>query len=272
MKANHYIIGFMSQKSIPRSGSPHQVKAKRDFTNRSRGLSGSPKRSAPKRASLHRGISAGQRAKSRKAQVTQVRFRNPFRRLIQWMDRMDWRYKIQLTIGLCLVIVLATYLLRERISALGGWGYLGAFIVNGISNATIILPAPGGAVVAIMAQDFNPLLIGISAGLGGTVGGSTAYVAGLINSSSAKKTRWFRWLKRVMKRFGGVVIFTFALIPFLPGDLASLVAGGVRYRFHKYLLYNGLASMIKMTAIAYMGSDLLRRLELIFSDWIKTFS
>ncbi len=183
---------------------------------------------------------------------------------------MDWRYKVQLTIGICLAIILATYLLRERIYALGSWGYLGAFIINGISNATIVLPAPGGAVIAIMAKDFNPLLIGIAAGLGGTIGGSTAYIAGLINSGSARNTRWFRWLKRIMGRVGGIVIFTFALIPFLPGDFASLAAGGVRYPFRRYLLYNGLASMIKMTVIAYMGSDFLRWLEIIFNEWIKT--
>jgi uncharacterized membrane protein YdjX (TVP38/TMEM64 family) len=191
--------------------------------------------------------------------------------LAQRIDHVDWRYKVQLTIGFCLVIILATYLLRERISALGDWGYLGAFIINGISNATIVLPAPGGAVIAIMAQDFNPLLIGIAAGLGGTLGGSTAYIAGLINSGSARNTTWFRWLRRLMGSIGGIVIFTFALIPILPGDFASLVAGAVRYRFHKYLLYNAVGSMIKMTVIAYLGADFLQRLELVVHEWLRSF-
>ena len=260
----------MGQKLVSRSGSPHQLKDNKGFTKPSRSSYNSAKRLAANRASSSRGTSIRKRANSRKARVTQTRFRNPFRWLAHRIDRMGWHYKVLLTIGFSLAIILATYLLRERISSLGNWGYLGAFIVNGISSATIILPAPGGAVIAIMAQDFNPLLIGIAAGLGGTIGGSTAYIAGLINSGRSRNTRWLRWLKRVMKRFGGIVIFTFALIPFLPGDFASLVAGGVHYPFRRYLIYNGLASMIKMTVIAYMGSDFLHRLEIIFNEWIGT--
>lgn len=178
---------------------------------------------------------------------------------------MDWRYKVQITVGFCLAMIALTYLLRERISDLGDWGYLGAFVINGISNATIILPAPGGAVIAIMAQDFNPVLIGIASGLGGTIGGSTAYFAGLATSSNVRRSKWFRRLEQMMRRFGGLIIFVFALIPFLPGDLASIVAGTVRYPFRKYLVYNSLGSMIKMTVIAYVGADLLTRLENIIT-------
>ncbi len=264
----------MGQKLVSRSGSPHQLKDNKGFTKPSRSSYNSAKRLAANRVSSSRGTSIRKRASPRKARVTQARFRNPFRWLVHRIDRMGWHHKVLLTIGFSFAIILATYLLRERISILGNWGYLGAFIVNGISSATIILPAPGGAVIAIMAQDFNPLLIGIAAGLGGTIGGSTAYIAGLINSGRTRNTRRLRWpkrvMKRVMKRFGSIVIFTFALIPFLPGDFASLVAGGVRYPFRRYLIYNGLASMIKMTVIAYMGSDFLHRLEIIFNEWIGT--
>ncbi len=204
------------------------------------------------------------------AEGTAARPSNPLSRLIRRADRIDWRYKAQLTVGFCLAIIIPVYLLRDRILSLGDWGYLGAFIINGLSSATIILPAPGGIVIAIMAQDFNPLLIGVASGLGGALGGSTAYIAGAINTGSARQSRWFLWIERLMRRFGGMIIFTFALIPILPGDLASLIAGGVRYPFRKYLLYNGAASMIKMTVIAYLGADALTRLESIISEWVNS--
>ena len=246
------------------------MKAKRSSAKPARSPSGSAKRKSANNAVSSGVTSARKKTGPKEARVTQAPFGNSFRLLVQRVDRIDWRYKVQLTIGISLAIIIATYLLRDRIFALGSWGYLGAFIVSGISNATIILPAPGGAVIAIMAQDFNPLLIGIAAGLGGTIGGSTAYIAGHINGGSARNTRWFNWLKRIMGRIGGIVIFTFALIPFFPGDLASLIAGGVRYPFRRYLLYTGLASMIKMTVIAYVGSDFLRWLETIFNEWVRT--
>jgi len=191
-------------------------------------------------------------------------------RLLDAADRIDWRYKLQLTVGFCLLMIIPMYVFRDQIMALGEWGYLGAFTINGISSASIILPAPGGAVIAVMAQEFNPILIGIAAGIGGCIGGASAYVVGAINASGARKGRWFRWVERGMARFGGLIVFTFALIPILPGDLASLSAGAVRYPLRKYFLYNGIGSVIKMMAIAYVGADALAWLERMVMDWTRT--
>lgn len=196
--------------------------------------------------------------------------RNPLQRLIDRAERVDWRYKLQLTVAFCIAIIVPMYLLRERIAALGEWGYLGAFIINAISSATIILPAPGGAVIAIMAQKFNPVLIGICAGIGGTIGGASAYVVGAVNASSARGSRWFRWIERPMARFGALIIFLFALIPVLPGDLASITAGAVRYPLRKYFLYNGIGSVIKMSVMAWLGADALVWLEQVALEWARS--
>lgn len=180
-----------------------------------------------------------------------------WRRFGQRLDRISGRYKIALTVGFCLSVVALTYDLEDNIAALGNWGYLGAFLINGIANATIVLPAPGGAVIAIMARDFNPLLIGIVAGAGGALGGSTAYLAGTAATHDMRRASWYVRLNRFMARFGGLVIFFFSLVPFMPGDLASIVAGSVRYSFKKYLALNALGNICKMIAIAYLGADLL---------------
>ena len=209
-------------------------------------------------------------ARRRQAQTAVAAPSGPLHRLLDRADRIDWRYKLQLTVGFCLLIMVPMYVFRERMMALGEWGYLGAFMINGISSASIILPAPGGAVIAIMAQKFNPILIGIAAGIGGSIGGASAYVVGAVNASGARKSRWFRWIDRGMARFGGLIVFTFALIPILPGDLASLSAGAVRYPLRKYFLYNGVGSVIKMTAMAYVGADALAWLERIVTDWART--
>ena len=195
------------------------------------------------------------------AKPAKRRRRSPNRRFIDRVERMDWRYKVQVAVGFCLAVTVLAFALRERISTLGDWGYLGAFIINGISNATVILPAPGGAVIAIMAQDFNPFLVGLAAGLGGTIGGSTAYFAGFVASGIPRRRQRHRRLQGFMKRLGGPVIFVGGLAPLLPGDVVGIVAGSVRYPFRRYLAYNGLGSTIKMIGIAYMGADLLTRLE-----------
>ena len=193
--------------------------------------------------------------------------RGSFARFVERIDALDWRYKALLTVIFCLAIVVPIYVFRDTIMEVGSWGYLGAFLINGLSNATIILPAPGGVVIAILAQKFNPLAIGVLAGIGGTLGGSTAYIAGAINTGSGRESRWFGLLDRWMARFGGPIIFLTATVPFLPGDLASLMAGGVRYPLRKYFLYNGAGSVVKMTAIAYLGTEVMTRLETVMREW-----
>ncbi len=166
--------------------------------------------------------------------------------------------------------VVAMYLLRPYLTDLGNWGYLGAFIVNGASSATILFPAPGGLLVAVIAQDFNATLIGVAAGLGGTVGSVTAYLAGAMNSSNVERWRWGAALQRLMGRFGGLIIFLFALIPFLPGDVSSIIAGVTRYSFRKYVLFHGLASVIQMIVIVNVGVELLDVLERWLSEWLQS--
>ena len=63
--------------------------------------------------------------------------------VIARLDALDWRIKAQLTIAFAAAVIVPFYLLRESLYGLGDWGYAGAFLVNGLSNATIILPAPG---------------------------------------------------------------------------------------------------------------------------------
>ena len=197
---------------------------------------------------------------------------NVFIRLINRFERIDWRYKIQLTIGICLAVTIPFYLLRDNIVGLEEWGYAGAFAINLVSSASIILPAPGAVLIAIMGQDFIPLFIGVAAGLGGTIGGSTAYLAGVLNASAARQKGWMNWLEWLMGRFGSGIIFIFALLPILPGDISSIVAGAVKYSFKRYILYNALGSVIKMTVIAYFGGELLGYLEQFAISWLNTGS
>ncbi len=188
--------------------------------------------------------------------------------LIARLDALDWRIKAQLTIAFAAIVIVPFYVFRESLNNLGEWGYLGAFVVNGLSNATIVLPAPGTVIIALMAEQFDPLLIGIAAGVGGTLGGMTSYLAGAINTTSehGRLSRSMRW---VMQRAGIPVLFFFSAIPLLPGDVASIVAGGVRYPIKKYLFVTGLGNIVKMSVIAYVGIEGLNWLQDQATDLVR---
>lgn len=79
-----------------------------------------------------------------------------------------------LVIALCVLI----FSFREKIVELEKYGYIGAFLISMFANATIVVPAPGWAVIISLAAIFNPWLIGFLAGLGAALGQTTGYLLG----------------------------------------------------------------------------------------------
>ncbi len=140
--------------------------------------------------------------------------------------------------------------LREPVSALGRWGYLGVFVVMIINSATIILPSVGYAVLAASTQALNPVLVGIVGGLGATIGETTSYFLGRTGRSAMAGTGLLqRLLLRSEGRWVGPVLFVFAALP-LPFDIASIYAGTIHYPLHRYLLWVCPGKVIKTIMLA----------------------
>ena len=64
----------------------------------------------------------------------------------------------------------------ELVQRFSHWGYASSFLISLISNATVILPAPGLAVVLSLGASLNPLLLGIVAGCGSGIGELSGYL------------------------------------------------------------------------------------------------
>ncbi|MFN3491557.1 MAG: hypothetical protein ACK40V_04980, partial [Anaerolineales bacterium] len=64
-------------------------------------------------------------------------------------------------------ITIYIYSIRDRVEEFTQYGYFGIFLIMMLANATVILPAPGVAVVFAMGSVFNPLGVALSAGIGG---------------------------------------------------------------------------------------------------------
>ena len=74
-----------------------------------------------------------------------------------------------------------------------------------------------------------------------------------------------------MRKFGGFILFTFTIVPFLPMDGSGILAGICRYPLHRFYLYIGSASAIKMIGLFYgfiMFQDkLLEWISRTSDDW-----
>ena len=132
-------------------------------------------------------------------------------------------------------------------------GFLGLFIVNVLSAATIILPLPGVLVTAVFATVANPFLVAVIAGAGNAIGELTGYYIGLGGRHVIQK-KSEKWLKKAQKwsdKHGTFsIIVLFGATP-LPSDIVGLFAGVVKYDAKKFLLASFIGKTILNLMIAY---------------------
>src|SRR5512141_952655 len=69
-----------------------------------------------------------------------------------------------------IAITLYVFSIRNQVERFAVFGYPGVFLIALLANATVLLPAPGVAVIYAMGAIFNPLGGGIAAGTGGALG------------------------------------------------------------------------------------------------------
>ena len=141
---------------------------------------------------------------------------------------------------LTLLLLLALWSQRNSPLASTKFGYLGVFIVNFISSATVLLPLPGVASVFLAGSLWNPLLIGISAGLGATFGEFFAYLVGFggrsfINKKIARHSS-FEKIEYYFHKNGFITIVILAALPFPIFDIVGILAGTLNYPVWKFLL------------------------------------
>ena len=103
-------------------------------------------------------------------------------------------------IGLFLLFSIAVaglmFLLRSLLGNVGLWGYPIGFIVSLITSATVVIPSVGFAIVILMAQDVNPILLGVAAGVGSTIGELSGYWLGTYCRVALAGTRLDRLLNK----------------------------------------------------------------------------
>ncbi|MFH1229815.1 MAG: VTT domain-containing protein [Candidatus Aenigmatarchaeota archaeon] len=155
-------------------------------------------------------------------------------------------------------------MLAEIFLILKSYGYIGIFLINMISSATIIFPLPATPFVFAMGSLLNPFFVGIIGGLGAAIGEFTGYVLGM-GSRKVIKKKWKKQIDHVEKMFekygGFAVIFIFSVTP-LPDDIAGIVAGIFKYPVKKYFIAVLLGKIIMNLVLAYAGfygiSELLK--------------
>ncbi len=142
------------------------------------------------------------------------------------------------------------------------FGYLGAFLITMIANATIFVPIPGVWVVFAMGAVLNPFLLAICGGLGAATGELSGYLLGFSGQGLAERSKIYDRIYDFMNRhdrWSDLLIMVMAIIPNPFFDLAGIAAGTLKIPVLRFYVFCALGSIIKMLAFAYGGSAIINQ-------------
>jgi membrane protein DedA with SNARE-associated domain len=171
------------------------------------------------------------------------------------------------------VLSAALLLNPDLTDPLGAYGYVGVFLVNLVSTATLFFPVPGitaaaNILIATEASDARfPWLVGVAGGLGMAIGELTAYYVGVLGShvTDARTLpgriepiarRIAGVVRKVMHRWGMVTLFVLAAVPDPFFEIAAVSAGAVRMPLLRYCIAVLAGCLVRGLTLAYLGTKL----------------
>ena len=131
---------------------------------------------------------------------------------LRWLGLSERRASVLILILVAVFMVLA-YVLRDRVPGVETLGYPAVFLVSLIGSATLLFPVPAILAVCTGGILLNPLLVGVTGGVGQALGEMTGYLAGIGGQGLITKNRLYARVQPVMQKRGWIAVFVFALIP-----------------------------------------------------------
>ena len=196
-----------------------------------------------------------------------------------------WRPYFIIGIGILLtgLAVVALVYSWDKIQDAAGYGYAGAFVVSIMAGVTII-PAPALPVVFTLGNRLDPLYVGLVAGLGEALGGTTVYLTGAGGGTIWSKFRLKPWatnaqpkpensdvplfshgfqsrqrafFARIMaplRRWGGFwPVFIASALVFSPFYFIGLGAGALGIGLKRFFLISWAGKTVKGLYVAFAG-------------------
>jgi membrane protein YqaA with SNARE-associated domain len=175
----------------------------------------------------------------------------------------------------CLTIALSVFLIYhwEYVVKLEQHGYLGLFLISLLAGSPIPVPTPSMILTFTLGSLLNPLLIGLVAGLGNTIGNAFIYYTGrsglkVISGFDKPDTKLSRFLgnKRISNivnsRGWGEMAMVFLLFIY-PNPVATpliLAMGATRFNLTRFLVICWSGKTVQGLIFAYLGHFGLRSL------------
>jgi len=199
------------------------------------------------------------------AQESQKQMAARSSRVTTGQPRSNFRTNLLRVISLLAVIAITVYIynIRDHVQDFEQFGYAGIFLIALMANATVLLPAPGVAIIYAMGAVFNPLWVGLAAGTGGALGELSGYLAGFSGQAVVERTDIYYRFKPWVDKYGGWAILVLSAIPNPFFDVAGIAAGIAKMPLRTFLLFTWVGQIIKMSMFAFAGQYSL--------EWLTNF-
>lgn len=175
------------------------------------------------------------------------------------VKRLSSLRRAAVVLGALIILGLLGYMVYARPdpASLAALGYPGVALLMFFSSGSIVLPAPGFAAVLAAGAIWNPVLVGIAAGLGSATGELSGYLLGIGGGAMLHLKEGKRWnqASRWLKRYGFWAILVVASIPSPFFDIIGLVAGSLAYPIRRFWIACLLGNSLKYTMLAFLGSS-----------------
>lgn len=152
-----------------------------------------------------------------------------------------------------IAITVFVFSIRNRVQQFSALGYPGVFLIALLANATVLLPAPGVAVIYALGAIFNPIGVGLAAGTGGALGELSGYLAGFSGQAVIERMDIYNRIQPWVMRYGGWTILVLSAIPNPFFDVAGIAAGIAKMPLRTFLFFTWIGQLIKMTMFALAG-------------------
>ena len=184
------------------------------------------------------------------------------KRSIQFFNSLltkERRVMLGRIMALFVVIALSVFVfsIRDQAEELAVYGYPGIFVLSFLAYATVLLPAPGVAVVFTMGSIFDPVGVALAAGTGAALGELSGYLAGFSGQAVVERADMYERLTRWMKKNGSLTIFLLAAIPNPFFDLAGVAAGSLKMPVVRFFIFCWMGEVVKMAIFAFAGASTL---------------
>lgn len=160
-------------------------------------------------------------------------------------------------------ITLYIFSIRDRVEQFAAYGYPGIFLIAMLANATVLLPAPGVAVIYAMGAIFNPFGVALAAGTGGAIGELSGYLAGFSGQAVIERMEVYDRVRPWVEKYGGWAILVLSAIPNPFFDIAGIAAGIAKMPVRTFLVFTWVGQLIKMLLFALAGKYSIQ--------WLATF-